>query len=550
MASQVPIPGTVQLVDAQGVFNVKHGQHSKDIVLVPQPTDNPDDPLRWSVPRKTRNIICAMAWCFFVAAMISGLSPAYILIEQDTGISIADLSTGNGLLFLFLGWGTMITQCLALNYGRRLTLVVSIILTTGVTLWTAYVQGRGEFFANRILLGIVSSPQETLIEVIIGDIFFTHDRGFYMGAYSWTLWCGAFLAPVASGYVAQELGWRWIQYVLTFIGAGVTVLTFFFFEETMFYRHHTIGGDLCDIPGLEPNTTSNAKTTPSEKDANLKTMNRDEDSTSRSIEVSAFDSTESTKTYLEKLKLWGYRDPQQPNTFRLFFLPIQLLLMFPGMVFGGFLVGGILAWYNVVGGSLALILGNPPYNFSANNIGLTYLASVVGVTIGCFVSGWMSDALALRLARRNGGVMEPEQRLWTCLIALVMHPAGCLLYGVGASYHIHWFGVVFGLGLISITLPMGSNLAFTYILDSYKEVAGEGLVSAILIRNMMGFAFGYAVVPMIENLSLRYAFVLIAILGLALWCSAIVMIYVGKPLRRSTAQSYWNLVERYGATAH
>lgn len=203
------------------------------------------------------------------------------------------------------------------------------------------------------------------------------------------------------------------------------------------------------------------------------------------------DISPSTKTYLQKLKIWGFRHPKQPNTFKLFFLPLQLLFMLPGMVFGGFLVGGILAWYNVVGGSLALILGNAPYNFSANNIGLTYLACVVGVSIGCFLSGWMSDALALRLARRNGGVMEPEQRLWTCVIALVMHPAGCLLYGVGASYHIHWVAVVFGLGLISITLPMGANLAFTYILDSYREVAGEGLVSAILIRNLMGEFYGF-----------------------------------------------------------
>src|SRR5262249_47941161 len=152
--SEIPIPGTVQLVDVQGIFNVKHGQQSRDIVLVPQPTNDPDDPLRWTSARKTRNIICAMGWCFFVAGMISGLSPAYILIEQDTGISIADLSTGNGILFLFLGWGTMITQCLALSNGRRLTLLVSIILTSAVTLWTAYVKSRGEFFANRILLGI------------------------------------------------------------------------------------------------------------------------------------------------------------------------------------------------------------------------------------------------------------------------------------------------------------------------------------------------------------------------------------------------------------
>lgn len=490
MSSSIPIPGTVRLVDPQHKLHVEHGQHSKDIVLVPQPTDDPDDPLRWTVSRKRINIICALTWCFFVAAMISGLSPAYILIEQDTGISIADLSTGNGLLFLFLGWGTMITQCLALNYGRRMTLVICIILTSAVSLWTAYVKGKGEFFVNRIILGIVASPQETLIEVIVGDVFFTHDRGFYMGAYSWTLWCGAFLAPVASGYVAQELGWRWIQYILTCIGAGVAVITFFFFEETMFYRQVHVNEITRPSPestAVDDGVLENNPKRESEQDT--KGSNRDESYTIRSNDDMGMGTTESTRTFTQKLKFTGFRDPRQPNTFKIFFLPIQLLLKFPGMVFGGFLVGGILSWYNVVGGSLALILGNAPYNFTANEIGLTYLACVIGVTLGCFFTGWLSDTLALYLARRNGGIMEPEQRLWTCLIALVAHPAGCLLYGVGASYHIHWVGVTFGLGLIAITLPMGSNLAFTYILDSYKEVAGEGLVSAILIRNMMGKLF-------------------------------------------------------------
>lgn len=111
-----------------------------------------------------------------------------------------------------------------------------MLLSIAVTVWTAYVKTRGEFFINRILLGILCSPQETLIEVVIGDIYFAHDRGFYMGAYSWTLWCGAFLAPVASGYVAENLGWRWIQYILALISAAVAIVTFFFFEETMFYR--------------------------------------------------------------------------------------------------------------------------------------------------------------------------------------------------------------------------------------------------------------------------------------------------------------------------
>lgn len=55
---------------------------------------------------------------------------------------------------------------------------------------------------------------------------------------------------------------------------------------------------------------------------------------------------------------------------------------------------------------------------------------------------------------------------------------------------------------------------------------------------------------MINSLSLRYAFVLIAVLGTALWCLALVMIFVGKSLRQRTAKSYWDLVDRLGATAH
>lgn len=492
---EVPVPGTVQLVDVQGLFHGLHGENAHDIVLVPQPTDDPNDPLRWSQGRKSVAIFVAMAWCFLVAAIISGLSPAYLLIEADTGISVADLSTGNGILFLFLGWGTLLSQTMALAIGRRLTLLVSILLTVAVTVWTAYVSSRGEFFINRIFLGIFASPQETLIEVIVGDLYFAHDRGFYMGAYSWTLWCGAFLCPVASGYVAENLGWRWIQYILACIGAGLAVLTFFGLEETMFYRpseHHQPETQEPVLEGEEVKTADEpaASTEKPAIDAKAPVASSTASNSPSTLATPAAPTTvvHVPRSYLSSLKLWGYRDSRQPAPFHVFFLPLKLLFMFPGIGFGGLLVGGILAWYNVVGGSLALILGNAPYNFSTNEIGLAYLSPVVGVTIGCLLSGWAADLLAIRMARRNNGVLEPEHRLWSCVIALVLHPAGCLLYGVGASYEIHWFGVVFGLGLIGVTLPMGANLAFTYLLDSYKEVAGEGLVSIILVRNLMGMS--------------------------------------------------------------
>ncbi|OHE98489.1 hypothetical protein CORC01_06280 [Colletotrichum orchidophilum] len=547
------IPGTVQLVDTQGVLDVKHGSEHTNIVLVPQPSSDPNDPLSWSQKRKRSNISWVMTWCFFGAAIISGLSPAYLQIEADTGISVADLSTGNGLMFLFLGWGTLLTQNYALNYGRRPTLVFSMFAITFISLWSAYVKSRAEFFVNRIIIGIVSSPMETLIEVIIDDLYFVHQRGFYMGIYSWTLWCGAFLCPVASGFVAENLGWRWIQYILSIIGGVVTILTFVFFEETMFCRSSPQTG-IQEIPDQQQGPFDNDKSAISNELSEDKKLRAADGLTSVNADIETHTLPHRVevapgKPSWSRLRLWGYKDNRKPKQFKRYLLPFYLL-QFPSVIFAGILVGGILSWYNVVGGSLALILGKPPYNFGSNVIGLFYLASVIGVSIGCLMTSWASDALSVWMARRHGGVMEPEHRLWLCFVAIVAHPVGCVLYGVGASYQIHWVGIAFGLVMISVTLPLGTSMAFTYTLDSFKDLAGEGFVSVILIRNTMGFAFSYAVVPMINSIGLRDAFIVTAVLGVTFWALCLIMMYVGKPLRRMAGPRYFDMVEKHGLSGH
>ncbi|EED20900.1 conserved hypothetical protein [Talaromyces stipitatus ATCC 10500] len=542
-----PIPGTVQQVDVNHNLRVRHGEGQKDIVLIPQPSSHPDDPLNWSFKRKTLNSFCQMAWCFFAAALISGLSPAYLLISKDTGISVADLSTGNGIMYLFMGWGTLITQNLAQNWGRRPVLIIGMLGASLLTIWSAYVKSVGEWYANRVLIGIFMSPQEALIELCISDVQFTHDRGFHMGIYNWTLWCGAFLAPIAGGFVADNLGWRWIQYILAIICVCVAIFIFFVFEETMFFRKANLNQeDFIPITESPPSSSVDAEKgmTDVEKGLNNPKVEVDISSTPASS------GTLSAKTYAQKLKLWGLRSPEQPYTFlRSIYLSFRLLL-FPTHIFSGLLVGCILAWYNVLGGSLAEVLGGAPYNFTTDQIGLTYFASVIGVSVGCYCSGWLSDILAIRLARRRQGIKEPEDRLWMAVIAVVAHPLGCLLYGVGASHHIHWIGVVIGVAFLCLTLPMGSGLAITYIIDSQKELAGESIVTIILIRNTIGFAFAYAVNPMIDNIGLQNTFILIAVLGVLFWCGCFLWIGVGKSARKLIAEPYWTIVRKHGLAAH
>ena len=53
------VPGTVHLVDLEGTLRAKHALNGqRDIVLVPPPSDDPDDPLAWSKRRKLLSTTC------------------------------------------------------------------------------------------------------------------------------------------------------------------------------------------------------------------------------------------------------------------------------------------------------------------------------------------------------------------------------------------------------------------------------------------------------------------------------------------------------------
>ena len=40
------VPGTVRLIDVDQTMHAKHSKAHQDIVLVPTPSDDPDDPVR------------------------------------------------------------------------------------------------------------------------------------------------------------------------------------------------------------------------------------------------------------------------------------------------------------------------------------------------------------------------------------------------------------------------------------------------------------------------------------------------------------------------
>ena len=90
--------------------------------------------------------------------------------------------------------------------------------------------------------------------------------------------------------------------------------------------------------------------------------------------------------------------------------------------------------------------------------------------------------------------MEAEHRLWLLLICFILLPFSFILWGVGSYHEIHWFGLVFAMGVMSFVSTAQSQIWVTYCVDSYRDLGGEALVTVILIRNTMIFAASYGLV--------------------------------------------------------
>ncbi|KAG1727697.1 major facilitator superfamily domain-containing protein [Suillus lakei] len=373
-------------------------------------------------------------------------------LEQRPEIS-ADHDVG----ILVLGWGALINQPLALTFGKRGIYLISVLGNTAICLLTPYIKTEGQWIASKIVQGYLCTPVESLCEVSISDVFFAHERGTYIGIYTLFLFGSNYFAPLIAGFIYDGQGWHWVMYWAAIINFGSLIVLFFFMEETNFVRN-----------------TSEA----------TEAMTR---SQLLHLPVSSGDLTGIPKTYSQRLALFGGRYASNKLLLTMTYRPV-ILLRFPVIFWAGFQYGTCLVWYNVLNATCSLILSEPPYNFRASFVGLTYLGPLIGMFLGTFYSGWVGDRFAVRYARRTRGIREPEHRLWLMVVSLLLCPASLILWGVGASKGISWVGLVFGMGIISCSTGIGSSLSISYALDSYKDLSGEVMMAVILVRVSSGLA--------------------------------------------------------------
>ncbi|KAH0031663.1 major facilitator superfamily transporter, partial [Aureobasidium melanogenum] len=232
-------PDTVRLIDANGELNVKHSEGHCDIVLVPTPSEDPEDPLNWTKKRKLLQTACMVVYTVMMvfpsAAVYSVAKP----ISTSTGISITTINRGTGVMFLLYGWSTVFWQAVALQYGKRPIYLFSSAASVVVMAVAPMCRSSGTYLAIRILQGFFGGPVESLCEISMTDIWFVHERPLYIALYGVSLGASGKLAPVFSAFINSGMGWEWTLWWCA-IGIGIAfVFCLLFMEETNYDRHTT-----------------------------------------------------------------------------------------------------------------------------------------------------------------------------------------------------------------------------------------------------------------------------------------------------------------------
>ncbi|WXC52461.1 hypothetical protein QX201_012117 [Fusarium graminearum] len=338
---------------------------------------------------------------------------------------------------------------------------------------------------------------------------------------------GAFLCPMAAGTQAAHEGWRWSYYSLAICLSILSVMFLVAFEETK-YIPVTLGqADVIDDASTE---RPESKDTIDEKTK-----------MERVISVATqIDSSIPMNTWRQRLRFLTTTSESLP---KLFMMPLHVITL-PHVMFTALQFASGVCWLVVFMQVTSIVFSAPPYLFTTAGVGYMALGPFVGNVFGSIYGGPFADWTIVRLARRNGGLFEPEMRLYPLAITTVFMAGGIIMFGVTADRGMHWIYPSIGGAFFAFGLGANGDITFTLVIDTYRELTAEAFIGIAFMRNAVSVAIPFAIVPWMKTMGLSNMYILSGMIAFGIGCLFIPMIIWGKKIRTSLAPRYWKLVAK------
>ncbi|POS75896.1 hypothetical protein DHEL01_v205709 [Diaporthe helianthi] len=512
--------GHVGIEDTAGIDSnfLKHDS-TGTIVLVPQPSDSPNDPYNWPKWKKRMFTVAIAYGCGCVGAVGPLLTAALAPLAEQFQIPLQQFTLGlQGSCIVAIAVSSLICNTLAIKIGKRPIYIITSVLLLVSCFWAAESKSFGSLVAARAVQGFAMAPMEALVPASIADIWFVHERGFQSAVFNLGVLGGINLASPIAGAIIQYGSYR---ICLNAMGGAFVVqliLTVLFMPESAYHRRGAIDIDTtdksfsqmldkkADFEHTEHKTTASPTTEPSNEPR--KTFAR---------ELLPYDG------YWDKTSFWR-------TLIRPFFF-----LGSPMVSWATLLFTTCISWLVLISITLSQIFSAPPYNFSITAVGASNLSSFVATLIGTALAGPLIDGLAKFMSKKNKGTFEPEFRLPIMTTYLFLTAAGFFAWGQSLSAQDPWpIPVIVCLGLINLGVQLGTTGVVTYIVDCHREQAAEAFAIMNFVKNLFAFGMTFYANDWIMVQGVRNCFFVIGGITAAVVLTTIPMYILGKRARSWT----------------
>lgn len=339
-----------------------------------------------------------------------------------------EIATSTSFRYLGMAGAGVVFIPLAYRYGRRPIYLASVLMQLVAAIWTGAAQADWEYQVASCLSGAGAAVAHALVPMTITDLFFTHQFATMYGLFVFAQGTGSFLAPRIASMINTLHGndWRWLPWSMS-IALGLTALLLFFAaEESTFIPNvdNQISAKSEEAAASERPTSYRSTTSESENDLDLVNMSR---ITGGGVYLDLPPGPRSLRQRFALITRTG-----RPIGER-FLSCFVILVRFPGVTYAALTYGIFMAWLSIFINVSATQLTQAPYNL--DNMGLIVfdVGPLLAHIIGSLAIPPLSDRWIIRAARANGGVYEPEMRLWFALVGGGFVAAGILIFGIAIA---------------------------------------------------------------------------------------------------------------------
>lgn len=426
---------------------------------------------QYDYPRKTKWILTfVIAVAGAAGPMASSIVlPALVDITRDFNSTATVVNLSIALFMLSMSIFPLWWSAFSETLGRRTIYLTSFTLYVIFSVVGAVSTNVGMFLAARVLYGGASASVQAVGAGSIADIWEVHERGKAIGFFYLGPLCGPLLSPIIGGLLAQNFGWRSIQWFLVIFGGVILLFLTLCLPETLRERKSIAAeaeAELTDdISTAEKGENDDKECRP--------TLSRRK-TTQSVVQLKS-------KKYITMLRRF-FIDP----------LRIILYLQFPAVsvcVFYATVTFCALYSLNI---SIQQTFSAQPYNYNNIIIGLCYLPNSLGYFVTSIFGGRWVDYIMAREAKKAGrydsrGKLQykPEDRMKENIwVGALMFPAALIAYGWTAEYGVNLAAPL----VVNFFFGVGSMLIFaavtTMLTEFMPKKASNGVALNNFVRNI------------------------------------------------------------------